>query len=269
MRLNHRYDLRDMLGAAGATVSGSGGSGRSELFGRLGSIKTRLPGSVQRRLPSDVPSGLLFVAYAATAFVALGGIVQAVGKADAVPVIFIGAFYVAAGLAGLWFGSNLFVVVPATLLWLLAAQASLFSSRPNYSWALAFGGCSAVGLLVGIRSVMRDRANVRRSSRASDAATNQLGWDLYKLSTDAPPTDERLSGIAVYPDLRLGELQRHFDQTTSAAIQGGMEHAFRLQGWTQELHNLPGGWFDTASHTSLGRRGRVERPTGDDRHCRR
>ncbi|TMC54247.1 MAG: hypothetical protein E6J20_04020 [Chloroflexi bacterium] len=211
-----------------------------------------MPGSVQRRLPSDVPSGLLFVAYVATAFVALGGIVQAVGEPDAVPVILIGVFYVAAGLAGLWFGSNLFVVVPATLLWLLAGQASLFSSRPSYSWALAFGGCSAVGLWVGIRSVIRDRVNVRRSSRASDAATNQLGWDLYKLSTEAPHTDERLSGMAVYPDLRVGELQRHFDQTTSAAIQGGMEHAFRLQGWTQELHNLPGGWFDTASHTSLG-----------------
>jgi hypothetical protein len=207
---------------------------------------------VQRRLPSDLPSTLLFLAYAGTAVAALGAIAQAVGQPDAVPLSVLGAFYLVAGLAGLWFGRNLIVLIPAVLLWLLAAQASLFSSRPSFPWALVFGACAGVGVWVGIRSVIGRRADLLRSNQAADAATNHLGWNLFKLSSELPLTDENVSETVVHRDLRVGELQRHFDQLTSASIRGGMEHAFRLSGWTTELHGVPGGYFDTSSHTSLG-----------------
>src|SRR5437867_1459716 len=128
MRLNHPFDLRDMLGAAGAATSDSGGSGRSELLGRIAGQKARLPHSVQSRLPSDLASTLLFLAYAGTALAGLGGIVQAVGDPDAVPLTVLAALYLLAGLAGLLLGRNLFVLIPAVVLWLVAAQASLFSS---------------------------------------------------------------------------------------------------------------------------------------------
>src|SRR2546430_6002394 len=252
MRLNHPFDLRDMLGAAGAATSDSGGSGRSELHGRIASQWARLPQSVQRRLPSDVPSTLLVLAYAGTALAALGGIVQAVGDPDAVPLTVLAALYLVAGLAGLWFGRNLIVLVPAVVLWFLAAQASLFSSRPNFLWALSFAACAAIGIWVGIWSVVGQRANLLRSNQAAEAATNHLGWNLFKLSSEVPPTDENVTETVVYRDIRVGERQRHFDQVTSATIQGGMEHAFRLKGWTTTLHGVPGGYFDTASHTSLG-----------------
>ena len=42
------------------------------------------------------------------------------------------------------------------------------------------------------------------------------------MTNASPVTNEALSGIGVYKELRVGELQRHFDQTIAAAIQGGM-----------------------------------------------
>ena len=115
MSADHDRNLRDMLGAAGAARSDSGESGRSELLGRIVSQKSRLPQSVQRRLPSDVPSTLLVLAYAGTALSALGGMVQALGEPNGVGLIVIGAFYLVVGSAGLWLGSRLIVVIPAVV----------------------------------------------------------------------------------------------------------------------------------------------------------
>src|SRR5256885_560547 len=132
MSADHDRNLRDMLGAAGPARSDSRGSGRSELFGRIVSQKARLPLSVQRRLPSDVPSTLLLLAYAGTGLSALGGMVQAVGEPNGVALIVIGAFYLVVGVAGVWFGSRLIVVIPAVVLWLFAAAASLSSTQPDF-----------------------------------------------------------------------------------------------------------------------------------------
>src|SRR5439155_12471746 len=253
MRLNHPYDLRDMLDAAGAARSGSGGSGRTELVGQFASLKARLPRFVQRRLPSDVPSTLLFVAYAWTAVFALSSIVHAIGDPDQVPLIFLAAFYLVAGLAGLWYGTNLVVLIPSAVLWLLIALANLFLSQPSYLATLVFGACTAVGVWVGVRSVIGEGLDVVRSNQIAKAATNQLAWDLYRLSEQAPVTNEALSGIGVYKELRIGELQRHFDQTIAAAIQGGMQHVFNLSGSSAAVHHLPMPFLgDTQSFMRLG-----------------
>src|SRR5712691_37876 len=220
MRLNHPYDLRDMLGSAGRRESVSGGSGRSELVGRVTSLKARMPRFVQRRVPSEVSSALLFVAYAWTAAFALVSIVQATGDPDQLPLTLLAALYLVAGLAGLWFGANLIVLIPSTVLWCMIAVANLISSRPNYLGVAIFGGCAAAGIWVGVRSVVLKRLQALRSGRVAEATTNELGWDLYKLSSQLPATDEGLPDIGVYRELRVGELQRHFDQLTSAAIQG-------------------------------------------------
>src|SRR5437879_6586589 len=111
MSSNHRDELRDMLGAAGAAKSDSGGSGRSELLGRIAAQKARLPQPVQGWLPSDLASTLLFLAYAVTAIAGLGGIVQAVGDPDAVPLTVLAALYLVAGLVGLWLGRKLFILI--------------------------------------------------------------------------------------------------------------------------------------------------------------
>src|SRR5207237_1771903 len=116
MRLNHPYDWRDMLDAAGAAISGSGGSGRTELVGQFASLKARLPRFAQRRLPSDVPSTLLLVAYAWTVVFAVSSIVHAIGGPDQVPLIFLAAFYLVAGLAGLWYGTSLVVLIQSAVL---------------------------------------------------------------------------------------------------------------------------------------------------------
>jgi DNA-binding SARP family transcriptional activator len=222
------------------------------LVARVASLKARLPRFMQRRLPADVPSALLFLAYAGTVVFALISIVQASGDPNRGAITFLAAFYLAAGCAGLWFGTNLIVLIPSVVLWLLIVQLSIFFPPPSYSGVLIFGSFSAVGVWAGVRSFVRKRLMVVRATQSAGAASNQLGWDLYTLSSHVPQTDERVEQIGVYRDLRVGELQRHFDQVTSAAIRGGMEHAFRLKGWTEELHGVPGGWFDTSSHTSLG-----------------
>ena len=251
MNFVHGQDMPDMLGAAGRAASAPVGSGRSELIDRLASFRAQLPVPLRRRVPADLPSSLLLVAYSLTVIAAVGGIAQAIGQPDSIALIALASVYLAVGLAGLWFTRNLYVVVPATLLWFLLAQVSFLSFSRSYFWALAFGAAGILGLWVAVRSVVGRRTAVRRAARAAEAATNQLGWDLYKLSSELRTTDERLSGIAVYGDLRIGELQRHFDQVISAAIRGGMEHAFRFKGWTTAVHGLPG-YFDTASHSSMG-----------------
>src|SRR5207302_876218 len=103
------------------------------------------------------------------------------------------------------------------------------------------------------RSVIAEGLDVVRSNQIAKAAINQLGWDLHRLSELTPVTNEGLSGIGVYKELRIGELQRHFDQTVSAAIQGGMKHVFNLSGSSAAVHDLPMPFLgDTQSFMRLG-----------------
>jgi DNA-binding SARP family transcriptional activator len=249
----HDPDMRDMLGAAGRTGWAFGGSGRSGLIGRLASTKARLPRFVQRRLPSDGASALLFLAYAWTSVFALISIVVAISQPAGPLQVFLGALYLAAGIAGLWFGRKLIVVIPSTLLWLVIAQVYVFSPKAGYLGLLIFGACTAVGIWVAVQAVVRERSDLVRSIRIAEAATNQLGWDLHKLSSQIPLTDQAVERVGVYSDLRVGELQRHFDQITSAAIQGGMQHLFSLKGVSGSVHDLPGVFLvDTMSWMRMG-----------------
>ena len=163
MRLNHSQDLGDMLGSAGFAGSASGGSGRSELVARVASLKARLPRFMQRRLPADGPSGLLSLAYAGTVIFALISIVQASSDPNRGALTFLAAFYLVAGCAGLWFGTNLIVLIPSVVLWLLIVQSSLFQPPPSYLGVLIFGAFSAVGVWAGVRSFVSKRVNIVRA----------------------------------------------------------------------------------------------------------
>jgi DNA-binding SARP family transcriptional activator len=133
------------------------------------------------------------------------------------------------------------------------AQVYLFSPKPSYLGLLIFGACTAVGAWVAVQAVIRERFGVVRANRTAEAATNQLGWDLHRLSSQIPLTDEAVEQVGVYSDLRVGELQRHFDQVTSAAIQGGMQHLFSLKGISGSVHDLPGVFLvDTMSWMRMG-----------------
>ena len=247
MRSVHPNGLRDMLASAGGAFA-SGGSGRSELFGRFASLKAALPPSLARRLPSDVPSLMLLVAYAGTVVFAIGWIVSANGDRDQLPLTFLAAVYLAAGLAGLWFQSNLAVVVPATVLWLLLAVPQLDPSHFNLLGAVVFGAFATAGVVVVVRSLGRERSLAQTAS----GRLNRLGWDLFQISSQIPDTHEATPEVRIYSRLRVGELERHFDQVTSAAIQGGMRHAFRITGRTTSLHGVPAGTYDTESFSRLG-----------------
>jgi len=249
MRLTQQRDIRNMLGAAWEAAAVDG-SGRSDLAAWLSSLKRGLPTTVQRRLPSDGPSALVYLAYAWTAlYTAITAIDPIINPADRryLPLALV---YIALGLAGLWFGTRLAVLLPALLLWLLAA-ATVFT-QPTVG-GLTLGVCFLIGAWFAGRSVVQRGVNRSRSTKQAEIQTNQLGWDLYRLSSETPATDETVDRISVYHELRVGELERHFDQTTSAAIQGGMQHVFNLRGTSSSIHDLPGIFLaDTQSWMSLG-----------------
>ena len=82
MRLTQQRDIRNMLGAAWEAAAVDG-SGRSDLAAWLSSLKRGLPTTVQRRLPSDGPSALVYLAYAWTAlYTAITAIDPIINPAD-------------------------------------------------------------------------------------------------------------------------------------------------------------------------------------------
>src|SRR5690349_15090613 len=108
MRSVHGYEVRDMLGAAGAAGPVSAGSGRLEL-GRLASLRGRLPVAIQRRAPTEALSTLLLLVYAWFVISGVVSAVQAMGQPQAPGLAFLSLLYVAFAAAGLWFGANLVV----------------------------------------------------------------------------------------------------------------------------------------------------------------
>jgi DNA-binding SARP family transcriptional activator len=236
MTTNHVRKVVDMLGGADAAGEAAGGGGRIELIDTVKALRGRLPGPIQRWLPDDLPSVLLLLAYAWTTFIGVGLVYVGVTGWQTYPgaVVLVIPILVV-GLAGLWRPRTLWTLIPAGLVWLGLVVVSLLTTPPVLLTAATF----TASVVVAIWSAMRRARDSRRQVRAAEQTTNQLGWDLYRLSQQPPVTDEALAQIGVYRDLRMGELQRHFDQVTTAAIQGGMQHVFRLRGTSSSIHGLP------------------------------
>ena len=76
--------------------------------------------------------------------------------------------YVAVGLAGLWFGTRLAVLLPALLLWLLAA-ATVFT-QPTVG-GLTLGVCFLMGAWFAGRSVVQRGVNRSRSNKQAEIQT--------------------------------------------------------------------------------------------------
>lgn len=273
MRSGHIRSLGDMLGAADAAGEAAGGGGRIELIGSVKALWGRLPGPIQRRLPHDLPSLLLLLAYAWSTFVAVGLVYVAVTEWQTnggavvlvIPIIVV-------GLAGLWRPRSLWTLIPAGLVWLGMAVVSLIATPPILLTAATFTASLVLAVWIAARRV-RDSW---RQDREAEQTTHRLGWDLYSLSQQPPVTDEALAQIGVYRDLRVGELQRHFDQVTTAAIQGGMQHVFRLRGTSSSIHgaasqeahqDAASGPVRSRPHRarSQERAGSRDRPRGRDR----
>ena len=99
--------------------------------------------------------------------------------------------------------------------------------------ALAVAALGIAGLVIYRRLV-----DGRQRAMQFKASINRLGWDLYSLSITPPLTDESGTAVRVCRELRVGEMERHFDQVTSASIQGQMQHAFRMSGSSSSIHDL-------------------------------
>jgi DNA-binding SARP family transcriptional activator len=97
----------------------------------------------------------------------------------------------------------------------------------------------AISSVAVLLDLARNRQTKQLQVGRSRATVNQLGWDLFSLSTAPPVTDESVDGVIVYKALKVGEIERHFDQVTSASIQGQMQHAFRISGWGSSINDLP------------------------------
>lgn len=249
MSVIHGHNLGDMLGATGGAEGAPDGSEEIELIDAAKAFKARLPYPIQRRLPSDLPSLLLLAAYAWTTFVAVGLICLAIIQPQpyGATLIVVGPMLVV-GLGGFWFGRNLWILVPAGFVWLGLAVVTLFGGPIGFFLAATF----IASMVAGIWAAARQNRETRRHMTAYNKATNQFGWELYKLSTEPPITDESTPAIAIFSGLRVGEVERHFDQVTAAAIQGGMRHAFRMEGTSSSIHGLPQVFLmDTSSYTQM------------------
>ena len=237
------------------------------------SLVGRLPRPVQQWLPSDLPSILLLVAYGWTAFVGFLLVYISIVEWQKYPgVIVFDIPVLVIGVMGLWRGTRLWVVIPASAIWLGLAVVSLLGNQTVGAFVLSasFVACLVVA---GWSVTVRFREG-RRQSAQTKRTVNQLGWDLYRLSVGPPPTQESTPEVALYAGLRVGEVERHFDQVTYATIQGGMKHEFRIKGMSSSLHNVPGFYYDTAtsmrmsgagvSTVQLGMEGRSSADLNDD-----
>lgn len=235
------------LGVADVEGEAPESGGRSQLIGTLSTFVARLPQPLQRWLPPDLPSALLLLAYSWTALVGVLLVYSAiVGWQEYLGELVVYVPIAVVGLAGLWRGRSLFVLVPAAVIWFTLAVLYVLAEGTSALFIPAsFVACLVVA---GWSVVLRFRRSQHQASQAR-RTVNQLGWDLYRLSTEPPITDQSVDRVTAFPGLRVGEVERHFDEVTFGAIQGGMQHSFRIKGTSSSVHGMPQEVFlaDTAS----------------------
>lgn len=241
MRLDHFTELRFMLGVAGSGYRERDWEGKSDLTAWLASVKPRLPRLLQRVWPADLVGAVLIVAFAWSAFTAGAITYLAMEASNPLHRVLIGFTLpvVVIALAGILYPTRLWTLIPNGAMWLLLLVTD--PTGPNHA---AWIDVTAVGeVAVSSFAVLLALARKRHSKQLlvgrSTGTVNQLGWDLYSLSTAPLVTDESVDGVTVYKELNVGEVERHFDQVTSASIQGQMQHAFRISGWGSSINDLP------------------------------
>lgn len=239
------------LGTADAAGEAPDGGGRDGMTGRLESLNLRLPAFARRRIQYGIASAFLYLAFLWTAVIgaiytaaALTGLVDPASAFLSVPALGI-------GLLGLWLGTSLASVIPAIVAWPILSIGSfirgVFASGLDLPISLLASAAYVACLGIAVWTLISWGLQSSSSRTRQEQTNNQLGWDLYRLSVAPPPTHESTPEVAVYAALSVGEVERHFDQLTYAAIQGGMQHEFKIKGTTASLHNVPGFYYDTAS----------------------
>jgi DNA-binding SARP family transcriptional activator len=206
-------------------------------------IRLHLPKFAQQLWPTDLSSALLLLAYGWTTAVgvSLSLLCIATLQANWLYLPFVVPFAVV-GVLGLWRRIALWMLLPNSVIWLALLTANLSSAAPSFAfWQLTAVGELAVAFVV----VYRISTARRRQGQRHKSTVNQLGWDLFGLSSTPPVTNESVDGIRTYAALRVGEIERHFDQLTSASIEGQMRHTFSLDGTSTTIHDLPSLTFDT------------------------
>ncbi len=235
--------FRFMLdGARGANRSPQGG-GRNGLSAWFAAIRSHLPKFAQQLWPTDLNSALLLLAFGWTTAVgvSLSLLCIATLQTNWLYLPFVVPFALV-GVLGLWRRIALWMLLPNSVIWLALLTANLSSATPSFAfWQITAVGELAVALVV----VYRMSTARRRQGQRHKSTVNQLGWDLFGLSSTPPVTNEAVEGIRIYAALRVGEIERHFDQLTSASIEGQMRHTFSLDGTSTTIHNLPSLTFDT------------------------
>jgi DNA-binding SARP family transcriptional activator len=243
MSFDYRRPFRFMLdGARGANRSPEGG-GRNRLIARFAATGAQLPKLAQRLWPTDLSSALLLLAFGWTTLVgvslSLVCIVTLQTNWVLVPLV---APFAVVGLLGLWRRIALWMLLPNSAIWLAVLASNLGSFAPQFSiWDLTAPAELAVASVVAYRLI----AARRHKGKLHKSTVNELGWDLFGLSSTPPVTNESVEGTRTYATLRVGEIERHFDQQTSASIEGQMRHTFNLDGTSTTIHNLPSLTYDT------------------------
>lgn len=243
------------LGGADARGEALDGGGRDGMTGRLESLMLRLPGFARRRIQYGTASALLYLGFLWTATVGAGYTAAALAGAINPASAFLSVPALCIGLLGLRFGTTFVSAIPAIVVWPILAVASfvraVFVSGLDQPLSLLISFTYVACTAVGLWAVVRWAAHSSSSRATEERMVNRIGWDLFRLSAAPPPTHEHTADIAVYTGLKVGEVERHFDQVTSAAIQGGMKHEFRIKGMSSTLHNVPGFYYDTSSSTRM------------------
>jgi DNA-binding SARP family transcriptional activator len=210
-------------------------------------MRPPLPRFAQQIWPTDLTSTLLVVVFAWTTFVGLGYTVLLLATFQknsaylplTIPIALIGA-------VGLWPRASRWMLVPNSLVWLGFLASSLAGGFQYWFGTLASSAELAVTVFIAYRLLLANR----RQGRSYEAWVNGLGWDLYELSKVPLFTDESSEAVRVCRAVRVGEVERHFDQTTSASIQGQMRHTFNTWGTSSSLHGVPNLLSDTQSWSS-------------------
>jgi DNA-binding SARP family transcriptional activator len=241
MRLDHFTEMRFMLDNTKGGHRAPDGEGRSYMTAWFASVKPRLPRLLQRVWPSDFVGALLMIAFAWSASTAVVATYLAMVASDPLHRVLVGFTgpIIVIALAGILYPTRLWTLIPNGALWLLLLVTD--PTGPNHArWidatALAEVAIASFAVLL---NVARKRQSTHVLATHYKASVNQLGWDLYSLSTTPPVTDESVDGVVVYEALKVGEVERHFDQVTSASIQGQMQHAFRISGSGSSINDLP------------------------------
>jgi len=241
MRLDHFTELRFMLGSAESGDRESDGEGKSDLTAWLTSVKPRLPRLLQRVWPADVVGAVLIVAFAWSAFTAGAITYLAMVASNPLHRVLIGFTLpiIVLALAGILYPTRLWTLIPNGALWLLLLVTD--PTGPNHAVWIDMTAVAEVAIVsfAVLGNLTRKRQSRHVLVDRFKARVNQLGWDLYSLSTTPPVTDESVDGVVVYKALKVGEVERHFDQVTSASIQGQMQHAFKMSGSGSSIHDVP------------------------------